>query len=895
MIVYYYSLLFLVFPSVITIEVLNLNGDDWILNSADNQHINIPVSVPGGVYTDLMKNNIIGNVFEAYNDVNTRWVSKINWTYTKHFDGTAQLLEYNNIILKLDGIDTFATVSVNGIMVGNTDNMFVQFNFDIKQHLKVGDNILEIDFESPVNKATNAYLEQLENYLVPPKCVPAEYRGECHVNHIRKMQASFSWDWGPAFPSMGVWNDVTITAFNNTVIKYIQPTIKSVDDKWKVYVTTQFEKNSIGEIDGMVLVKLFTDVNSVEVVSNWVLPNKRGEYINTQTISIPKSNVKLWWPNGYGEQHLYTLKVTFSDGIKDVSKRVKIGFRTLELHQDEVENGNLFYFVVNSIPIFAKGTNSIPIHLLPEQGHSDPEHVRHLLTSAAAVHMNMIRVWGGGMYELDRFYELCDELGIMVWQDFMFACSMYPVNEEFLENVRNEVRHQISRLQHHPSIIMWAGNNENEAALRQNWYGTSIDFERYKADFIQLYVDTIKPIVLEMDPSRPFMTSSPTNGVQSEKEGHVAMQPASNFYGDVHFYNYIFDSWDSNVYPITRFASEYGYQAFPSINTMLKVANMSDLVIGGTFIDHIQHHPLGNLEMPLLMRHRLPLPSSSAVTKEQYTRAYLFYSQIAQAQAIRIETEHYRRWRSDFDENGQGRCMGALYWQLNDVWVGPTWAGIDLYGNWKMLHYFAKDFFAPLIISPNLNSNRNVDIFVVSDQITNSIGLTATLTIYKWNDFNPIRTENLPMFDITGGSAKRLTTFWLDEYLEKSNCGTMSEAKLNCFVKLMVSDETGKEVTPVNYIMPSALKDTILTRAQVTISAVAAINDTTFTVTVNTDNVACYVWLESATVPGIFSENGFWMLSATKTVTYTARSAADIVEFKKSLTVTHLMDSQYFR
>ena len=317
----------------------------------------------------------------------------------------------------------------------------------------------------------------------------------------------------------------------------------------------------------------------------------------TAELRIQRQEVELWWPNGYGEQKLYDLNIVVQDShMNDVDNKHhrKVGFRTVELIQEPLSQGLSFYFKVNGKTVFMKGSNWIPANVL---GKYDEDYYMDLLWSAKEAHMNMLRVWGGGIYEYGQFYNLADELGILIWQDFMFACAMYPATDTALESVRAEVRAQVRRLQFHASIALWAGNNENEAALRGNWYGTDERFEDYKADYIKLYVDTIKEVVSEEDPDRDFLVSSPSNGLASEQEGYIASNPYSSLYGDTHYYNYREDNWDWRIYPRTRFASEYGFQSWPAWEVIEPVSEVWDWSFSSAWMGHRQHHPGGNLEL----------------------------------------------------------------------------------------------------------------------------------------------------------------------------------------------------------------------------------------------------------------------------------------------------------
>ena len=390
----------------------------------------------------------------------------------------------------------------------------------------------------------------------------------------------------------------------------------------------------------------------------------------------------------------------------------RVGFRTVELVQEPLSQGLSFYFKINNKPIFMKGSNWIPAHVIPTLNTRDQYY--DLLYSAREAHMNMLRVWGGGIYELDSFYDIADELGILIWQDFMFACSMYPADQETLQTVSEEVRQQVRRLQHHASLALWAGNNENEAALRGNWYGTDSNYQQYKEDYVKLYVDTIKPIVEEEDNSRAYLVSSPGNGKASEDEGYIAEHPYDSKYGDTHFYNYRDNNWDWRIYPATRFASEYGFQSWPAFNILEPVSEVWDWSFSSAWMNHRQHHPGGNLELLWQINLNLDLDQDS-LNNVQGLQEFLYLTQVYQAVSLKTETETYRRHMRPADhETGEGLTMGALYWQLNDIWQGASWSSLEHGGRWKLSHYYAEQFFKPTIVSPVIVED-NVEVKLIEE------------------------------------------------------------------------------------------------------------------------------------------------------------------------------------
>ena len=388
-------------------------------------------------------------------------------------------------------------------------------------------------------------------------------------------------------------------------------------------------------------------------------------------MTIKKNLVELWWPNGSGKQILYGLKVQWEDAkINEIafrtrdfyiaSKKINIGFRTVELVQEKMDTGLSFFFKVNGLPIFMKGSNWIPSHVLPEKQFNN-EKIKELLGAARDAHMNMLRVWGGGVYESDYFYSLADEYGILIWQDLMFACAMYPADENFLESVRLEVKQNIRRIQYHPSIALYATNNENEAALSQDWYGTQSRFKEFAKKYKTLYVDTITDEIKKQDSTREVLTSSPSNGkYDGDREQGISDNPQNPHFGDTHFYIVDQNAWKADFFNPSRFTSEYGFQSFPSgwAEVMRDGDNLTNLV------DHRQHHPLKSHPIEFLIDKNLKVDFNALEWDDK-----IYLSQLSQAVAMKTETEVYRSGRGTFMNT-----MGALYWQLNDVWPAVSWS-----------------------------------------------------------------------------------------------------------------------------------------------------------------------------------------------------------------------------
>ncbi|XP_028033866.1 beta-mannosidase [Bombyx mandarina] len=878
------AFVFLFYVNNVTSVRLDLSAVHWKLTNK-NGSIAVRGSVPGGVYTDLNKAGIIGDVLYGFNDVLSRWVAYDTWTYTGKFNVSAADLSTEAVNLVFDGIDTVAFVEINNTPVGSTSSMFVRYVFDVKEQMQIGENVLKITFVSPIEAANI----RSQKHFAAPACVPDVYNGECHVNQLRKMQASFSWDWGPALPSVGIWKQAYIEFYNSLILRTVTTHIKKVDSHWQLRLLAYLESTKSNEI----LQAYFSA--SLQVEGGQTLVFGGDVDINTKedktaevelNITISENVVRMWWPNGYGDQPLYELNVYLSNShdVEISHKKLLIGFRTIELIEEDASiklgnstsaKGLTFYFKVNGYPLFMKGSNWIPANILPELG-SDERIIDSLLTSARDIHTAMLRVWGGGIYESDYFYTRCDQLGILVWQDFIFACAMYPVDAEFLSNVKTEIEQTVTNLQHHPSIALWSGNNENEAALRGNWYSKPSEFNKYKQDYIKLYVDTIKPIVEALDPNRRYLISSPTNGLESEKEGYIATNPYDPHYGDTHYYNYIVDNWDYNVYPATRFASEYGFQSMPSL-AVLKTATKDhkDLSLDSEFLKHRQHHPNGYVYIEQQMDKRLMLEKNDT----KYFEKFLFYSQISQAMSLKVQTEYYRQSQSDW------YTMGALYWQLNDVWQAPSWSGIEHGGRWKMLHYFAKTFFAPVLVSPRLLLSGDVDVYLLNDRFVPIFDSKITVEFFNWSSLVPIKTES---YD---AAAEALSSKKQNIEIDLWDEPNLDEIFLRFSLK---SD--GVPSSPYNYIFPkplTSIKGLNVPRIQIHVTKVKrrrVDNLIEYNVDIRVDTVVLFLWLEADSVDGHFEDNGFILAQPYIRVKYTSKSNMKPQKLEKSITFQYYVN-----
>jgi beta-mannosidase len=603
--------------------------------------------VPGCVHRDLLRHDLIPDPFWASNEAGLQWIEERDWEYRATFTVAAALLAEEVVELVADGLDTVATVTLNGREIARTENMFLGHRWDVKPLLRRGRNELLIRFDSAMR-----YIREHRTGHTPREF--NDPVGRCVV--IRKQQCQFGWDWGPRFVTAGVWRDLRLEAWSGNRLDGVRVAQEH-------------------RADGRVALRLAAELARAEaaVELRWKLTLDGATVGEGSGGEILIERPQLWWPNGQGAQPLYTLHVEAigADGAVFGAWTRRIGLRTIVLDRHRDEWGESFQFVVNGRAIFAKGANWIPAHSFAA-GLTRADYARDL-ESAAAAHMNMIRVWGGGIYESEDFHDLCDELGLLVWQDFMFACTLYPADEAFLASVRAEVAFQARRLRHRASLALWCGNNEVFGCNGHELVPANANYADYEALFHRAVPEALAPV----DAVTPYWPSSPWRG--DVGLDHAAGEAR----GDTHFW----DVWHarqpvkSYERHVFRFVSEFGMQSYSSPETNATFCPPhADNVFGPEMENH-QKNRFGNqIILDYVSRlYRFP--------KDQDALIYL--SQLNQAWCMQVGVEHWRRHAP--------RCMGALFWQLNDCWPVASWSSIEFTGRWRALHHVAKRFFAPAL------------------------------------------------------------------------------------------------------------------------------------------------------------------------------------------------------
>ncbi len=586
-----------------------------------------PATVPGCVHTDLLANKLIDDPFWRNTEKSLQWIGKTDWEYTTTFDVTPEILARENIQLIFEGLDTYANVSLNGASLLSADNMFRTWRANAKPLLKEGTNTLLIRFRSPINEILPVMAKM--NYELPA----GNDQGEKTSPHTRKAPYQYGWDWGPRFVTSGIWRPVYLEGWDSARIEDAYLVTKKVNDD-AATVAAQIEVDSTSDTKATLIVE---NSKNKTVVARQEVQLSRGA--NRHSLDFVIRKPALWWPNGLGSQPLYTFAVRVVSGSKTLDEIVRrIGIRSVELRQEKDQTGKSFMFVVNGIPVFAKGANWIPADSFPTRITEGK--YRHLLESVRDANMNMLRVWGGGIYERDDFYDLCDEMGILVWQDFMFGCSLYPGDQAFLDNVRQEAIDNVKRLRNHPSIVIWVGNNEIELAWFRWGWKQQLPASLWD-DYLKLFHGVLQEVCHSLDPSRPYWPSSPSANLEDG--------PGSQKIGDLHYWDVWHGAAPFREYEkqSPRFMSEYGFQAFPQIETVATYTDPGERNITSPVMMAHQRHPRGNQLIREYMLREYPEPKDF--------ESFLYVSQVLQAEGIKIGAEHLRRISP--------HNMGSLYWQ----------------------------------------------------------------------------------------------------------------------------------------------------------------------------------------------------------------------------------------
>lgn len=798
----------------------------WQLRRADSDQW-YDADVPGCVHTDLMKAGVIPDPFEIDNEVRVAWVAETDWVYSRTFDAEARLLEQEHIFLKFDGLDTITTICLNGSEIAKTDNMFRRYSFDVTEIIRPKANTLEIEFKSPVNHVKPMLGHG--NVISPGDSIPGS-------PYMRKAMYQWGWDWAPKIPTSGIWRDTRLAGYSTARLEDVRITQKHECGNVTLHIDATIERFESSELNASLMITapgaIITDGDDI---IDYCHPIKINSSDTSISIDIPIDNPQLWWPNGYGDQHLYRVSFYLGDfsNLLDEYTRL-IGLRTIELIQNPDEWGKSFYFEVNGVPIFCKGADWVPADQFPS-------HFTYLqcelIIDAAAANMNMLRVWGGGLYEHNLFYTHCDLYGILVWQDFMFACGHYPVDDAMLENIRLEAVDNIRRIRHHASLALWCGNNEMEWFLAGNWGGDKN--EEMRKEYLKIYYELLLEVHAAEDPATPYWPASPASSVpfdnpngENEGDGH---------YWDVWHGRLPFTAYRKHYY---RFMSEFGFESMPALDTIKAFARPEDMNMTSLVMENHQKNSAGNGLILYYMAQTFQFPKDFP--------SMVYVSQLLQAEAMRYGVEHWRRNRNGF------RCMGTLYWQYNDCWPVASWASVDYYNRWKALQYFAKRFYSPVLLSAEEDAT-SVRLHVTNDQQASFEGLV------RWSletmHGSILKSGDVPVY-VSGGSDVKVADLDFSDMLDYDTRRQV--------VLVYELHQAGERISMgMASFVPSKHLDLLPADISVDVKDVEG----GFQISIESDTAARYVMLE---IPGcdiVFSDN-YFDLPAGRTVKITGKTKA---------------------
>jgi len=814
-----------------TVFRLPLN-DQWTFHAAGDT-IRRSAEVPGNVHLDLMRHGLIEDPFVGLNEENAQWVGETDWIYETVFEISGRERAHEQVRLKFEGLDTHALVTLNGFLVLQADNMFRTWTVDVKEFLRVGTNRLHIHFHSSAME-DSLRAAQLD-YALP------ETRA-----FSRKAPYQSGWDWGPRLVTAGVWRPITLEAWDGPRIDAMQIVQQSLSDE-RAELLVHLTLNS--EIETMA--KFSIGLETGETLARRTVPVASGK--STVEIPVKIERPVRWWTHDQGHPHLYSVIVSMKseDGARDRMEK-RIGLRTVEVVQTADSAGASFAIHLNGRPVFMKGANYIPPDsFMPRV---TPKHYRALVQSTQAAHMNMLRVWGGGVYEADTFYDLCDEAGILVWQDFMFACAMYPGDSAFVANVRQEAVDNVRRLRHHPAIALWCGNNEVDEAFHNWGWQQSLKWTDAQAAAVweayeTVFHQTLPEVVAAEHPGAFYWPSSPKTGWGHDE----AFQSGDAHYWGVWWGREPFEKYDEKV---GRFMTEYGFQGMPSMETMSTFADSADLTLGSPVLKAHQKHPFGDANIAEYMARDFIVPQSF--------EDYVYVSQCLQARGIGRALEAHRR--------NKPYCMGTLYWQLNDCWPVTSWSSLEYSGRWKALHYEARRMFAPLALLHQRTEN-SLSVYLNNDSSRRVSGkLILTLISFTGKVFKTWEQSAA----VQGGGNVRLWSENLEDVLAGHEAGTV-------VLLARFHSEDGKEMHRLIHL--ARPRDQRLPKAEVDWRIVTT-GERSY-IELHTNALARYVCLSSGNA---HFEDNYFDMAAGETRRIEMTSTLNTPQLEAGLRVRHLAE-----
>ncbi len=807
----------------------------------------LPATVPGDVHLDLLANKKIPDPFYRDNEAKLQWIENESWEYRLNFDATPALLAHSNVDLVFEGLDAAATVYLNGVQVLASDNMFRIWRIPAKAHLHAGSNLLRVVFPSPIKAAAAVAADDPWQ----PKT------GTAAKTYIRKAAYEYGWDWGPRFVTSGIWRPVRLEAWNK--VRIADFAIRQRDVSREVaHLDAEVEVEAATAGPARVTVdygQAGAPVAGMPTFATTLANLHAG--LNVVDLRIEIKNPKLWFPAGYGDQPLYEFTLQLGPpGQWAETRAVKTGLRSIVLDRHLDQWGRSFQLVVNGIPVFAKGADVIPFDSFPSRVTA--ANYRRILESARDANMNMIRHWGGGYYETDEFYQICDELGIMVWQDFQFGNDWQPGTYAFKQNIEAEAEDQVRRLRNHPSIVVWCGNNETEEAF--NWgarpkLNPDVRLQMWQ-DYLTEFSGILPRVVARLDSETPYWPSSPSADYET-------VTPTFHT-GDDH----VWDVWHGRVPFSTyethhsRFVTEYGFQSFPEMRTVEAFTQPEDRtsIFTPVMLAH-QKNNEGNAIIHDYMLRDYPEPKDFA--------SFLYVSQVLQAEGIKIGAEHFRRSRPE--------TMGSLFWQLNDCWPVASWSSIDYFGRWKALQYYARRFYAPILVSPHVEEGA-LKVYIVSDKTE---ARAATLRVRLMDFDGKVLLDDVHAVNVSPLSSK----VYLEWPLKKlADAGAADTSRV--FVVADLSADGTTLTRNLVYLAPT--KAVLLKPAALKIETTGT--GGSYKIRVTSPVLARDVYLSFGDLDVKLSDNYFDILPG-ESVEITATSTASLATVKAQLKVVSLADA----
>lgn len=813
-------------------QTCTLNGT-WQLSAGHRSLESVDMQIPGTVLSGLLAAGKIKDPFYRTNEDATRALFWKDYVFTRTFDVDEELLAQQHIVLVCEGLDTLAEISINGTFLAKTDNMHRTWKFQAKKLLHPGKNEIQIVFRS--------VLRFIEDY---------PYEAHKKINYIpcgsmkgnqllRKAHSMFGWDWGPQTIDAGIFRDIYLQGYSHARIEDIR-----IHQQHAKNVSVQTSITLSESVPGQKLcVELSEDGADKPLQTKLCKTNADG----VAAVDFVIENPKLWWPNDYGDQPLYIVRTTLldEDGTSLESITRRIGLRTLTISQEKDEWGNEFAFCVNGVKIFTRGGNYIPDDCLYTR--ITEKKLDYILESCRRAHFNCVRVWGGGYYPSDAFYDLCDEKGLIVWQDLMYACNVYDVTDAFAENCRQETYDNVRRLRHHASLGLWCGNNEIESAW-DHWGDFQKETPYLRADYIRLFEEVLPKAVQEADGETFYWHSSPSSGGCFDN-------PDDANRGDTHYW----DVWHGQK-PFTdyrkyffRFCSEFGFQSFPCAKTVNSFTLEDDRNIFSRVMESHQKNDAANGKMLYYLSENLRYPKDLT--------HLLYASQVLQGMAIKYGVDHWLRNR--------GRCMGTLYWQINDDWPAPSWSSIDYFGRWKALHYMAQKFYAPHAVSMTLEDHRCHVYFSNESFETTEYSLTLSIRDLSGNVLETYETKgNSPAFSAIETAVVDICS-WEDQ-------------KDDVFLEAVIHTKDQKVLKDVETLVPYKY----LNLKNPVISTEAEETNDAFILHISSDCFAPFVALDFDDADVIFSDNFFHL---------TDKTVQDIIVKKEDILQGHFENAEDFR